>query len=190
MALLYHYFERDGGPFRSLSQLPIAEGEEVLTAIRDHKQVFAAQRSLDYLRRRHEVESIVREHFIAKGGRPELASPYYMVWEKCPWLETWYVEPAHIAIPLEEFDLATVSFTYGDSFPTFSPRVKDGKEYRNSVYTVDEIVDIIGRYGLPQVWNPDGALGPERYIEAHVWSNSPIDRYLALWRRSAPQASM
>ena len=82
-----------------------------------------------------------------------------------------------LRIPIEEFDLATVSFTYGDSHPTFSDRVDDGREYRKTLYTYPEILRIIDKYGLPQDWNPDGVYGPERYIEAHVWSDDPIDRY-------------
>jgi hypothetical protein len=35
-------------------------------------------------------------------------------------------------------DLSTVSFTYGDSHPTFNDRVNDGKEYRKKLYTYDE----------------------------------------------------
>ena len=70
-----------------------------------------------------------------------------------------------------DLDLSTVSFTYGDSHPTFSNRVNDGKEYRKKLYTYDEILEIIKKYGLPQEWNPDGKYGPERYVEAHVWSD-------------------
>ncbi len=64
-----------------------------------------------------------------------------------------------------------------DSMPTFSDKITDGKEYRKKLYTYDEIVKIIEKYGLPQDWNDDGKYGPERYIEAHVWSDRTIDRY-------------
>jgi hypothetical protein len=46
-------------------------------------------------------------------------------------------------IQIDEFDISTVSFTYGDSHPTFSDRVNDGKEYRKKVYTYVEILEII-----------------------------------------------
>lgn len=46
-----------------------------------------------------------------------------------------------------------ISFTYGDSHPTFSDRVNDGKEYRKKLYTYDEILEVIEKYGLPQDWN-------------------------------------
>ena len=32
-------------------------------------------------------------------------------------------------------------------------------------------------YGLLQTINPDGARGPDRYIEAHVWAAEPITTY-------------
>ncbi len=55
---------------------------------------------------------------------------------------------------------------------------EEGKEYRKTVYTYDEILQIIDKYGLPQDWNDDGVHGPERYIEAHVWTDEPVRRYL------------
>lgn len=61
--------------------------------------------------------------------------------------------------------------------PTFSDRVNDGKEYRKKLYTYEEILQVIDKYGLPQDWNDDGKYGPERYIEVHVWSDNVINRY-------------
>lgn len=60
--------------------------------------------------------------------------PHYMVIEHNPWLSTWFDHSSFIKIPIEEFDLKTISFTYGDSHPTFSPwpRDDDWKEYRGS----------------------------------------------------------
>ncbi len=42
------------------------------------------------------------------------------------------------------------------------------------IYTFDEILGVIEKYGLPQDWNTDGKYGPERYAEAHVWSDRGI----------------
>lgn len=98
--------------------------------------------------------------------------------EHSPWLETWYENSSFIRIPIEEFDISTLSFTYGDSHPTFSPRVNYGKEYRKQLYAYNEILKIIEKYGLPQEWNNDGKYGPERYIEVHVWSDETIKKYM------------
>ena len=101
-----------------------------------------------------------------------------MVVEHSPWLSTWYEQGDYIKIPITEFDTRNISFTYGDSMPTFSPLIDDDKEYRKQVYSYEEILKIIEKYGLAQDWNNDGLHGPERYIEAHVWSDMPIKKYI------------
>lgn len=90
----------------------------------------------------------------------------------------YYENSSFIKIPIEEFNLRTISFTYGDSHPTFSDRINDGREYRKKLYTYDEILKVIEKYGLPQEWNDDGKYGPERYIEAHIWSDETIHAYM------------
>ena len=144
----------------------------------DRPDSLTAQRDADYISKRMNCERIVREEAMKKGIIMDIPSPHYMVVEHSPWLSTWFEDPGVIKIPIEEFDTRKMSFTYGDSMPTFSPRIKDGKEYRKKVYTYEEILDIIDRYGLPQDWNDDGAHGPERYIEVQVWCDEPIKRYM------------
>lgn len=168
---LYHYYEKSRGPFLNLSDLHIKDAESILKGLRNEGTVFASQRQEGYLKRRQELESVARDIFISKGGKPVRKAPHYMVVEKCEWLESWYKESAFVKIPISDFNPGHVSFSYGDLFPTFSDRVNDGKEYRKQVYTFDEIMVLINKYGLPQEWNIDGGRGPERYIEAHVWSN-------------------
>ena len=85
--------------------------------------------------------------------------------------------PKTLEIPIEEFDIKTLSFTYGDSMPTFSQAIENKKEYHNQIYTYDEILKIIDKFGLPQNWNDDGKYGYERYIEVQVWNEEPINRY-------------
>ena len=176
---LYHYYDKRSGPFKSLTALPEKEAFTVLERIKqDRPSSLSAQRDIDYISKRMNCERIVREEAVKKGILMDILSPHYLVVEHSPWLSTWFEDPGVIKIPIEEFDTRKISFTYGDSMPTFSPRVKDGKEYRKKVYTYDEILDIIARYGLPQDWNDDGSHGPERYIEAQVWTDEPIKRYM------------
>lgn len=82
-----------------------------------------------------------------------------------------------VKISIDEFDLNTVSFTYGDSMPTFSPAVISGKEYFRKIFNYEGILEMINKYGLPQLWNDDGRYGYERYIEAHIWSDKTINNY-------------
>lgn len=176
---LYHFFDKRTGPFKSLSSISQEEANDVIKKIKEERpNSLCALRDDDYIEKRRRCEEILKREYSAKGGRIEIESPHYMVVEYSPWLYTWYEEPDYIKIPIEEFDLDTVSFTYGDSMPTFSDRVCDGKEYRKKVYTYEEILKIIEKYGLPQDWNDDGRFGPERYIEAHVWSDAVIKKYI------------
>lgn len=175
---LYHYFDQSIGPFVNLSDLSIDEARSVLNTIKATKpNVQSAKRHDKYVEYRRNCENMIRTEFIKKGGIVSRTSPHYMVVEHSPWLSTWYENSTFLKIPIHEFDLKTISFTYGDSMPTFSPKVNDGKEYRRQLYTYDEILMIIEKYGLPQNWNDDGNYGPERYIEAHIWSDETLNKY-------------
>ena len=166
---LYHYYEKSNGPFRSISDLPDRDAEAVLQRIRtDHPDIFLAKRPEDYLQKRRRFEGILRER----------ETPHYMVVEACPFFEKWYEHTAWITADTDDLDLRTLSFTYGDSHPTFSGKIRDGKEYRNRLYTYDEILSVIDRYGLPQDWNPDFRYGPECYVEVQVWTDRGLEKWI------------
>jgi len=173
---LYHYYETAHGPFRSLSTLEPGEAEAVLERIRQAGGVFASQRPPEYLARRREIEARIRLALIEKGGRPERLTPHYLIVGAAAWVRSWYRFPGEVRIPLRAFKAHALSFTYGDSFPAM--RFQDGKPYRGQVYTLAELPGVIDVYGLPQVWNPDGRLGPERYIEAQVWDDEVLREYI------------
>ena len=100
--------------------------------------------------------------------------------------KTWYKCGDYIEIPLGEFDLSTVSFTYGDSFPTIDPTHGDTSEYRQTVYKYDEILKIINKYGWPSAkWDDENTpYWTPMYVEAQVWSDTPIDEYKRLYNVS------
>lgn len=176
---LYHYFDKRSGPFKSLTALSEDSAVSVLERIKSERpDSLTAKRDDDYIFKRMKCEKIVKKEAEAKGILMDIPSPHYLVVEHSPWLATWFEDPGVIKIPIEEFDTRKISFTYGDSMPTFSPLVTDGKEYRRKVYTYEEILDVIARYGLPQDWNNDGSFGPERYIEAQVWTDDPVRQYI------------
>ena len=177
---LSHYYEASDGPFRNLSDLPEQEAEAVLQRIRKSGDRFASQRQADYLPIRRELEERVRRLFIGKGGKPQRERPHYFVVGECPWLKSWYVDGCELRIPLVKFNPEFVSFTYGDTFPAM--RFMDGRPYRGQVYTLDELPRLIEQHGLPQSWNAEGKLGPERYIEAQVWDDEPLRDYLPLYK--------
>ncbi|MGO4542262.1 hypothetical protein [Paenibacillus sp. 2TAB19] len=172
---MHHYFEKDIGPFKNLSELSVSEANKVSECIRRDGKTFASQRTNDYMVIRRELELLARDQFIAKGGKPKNSFPHYMTLGACDWLETWYTNPDAIVIPWDKFLEESISFTYGDLFPTM--RYLDGKPYRKQVFNKKEIIEIINEYGFPQDWNKSGDKGPERYIEVQVWDDEEIRRY-------------
>lgn len=173
---LYHYYELARGPFRSLTDIPLQEALIIQQQLKEDTSLFASKRSDDYLYIRLDLEQKAREMFIRKGGKPIRKSPHYMTLGECQWLKEWYKEGQELKIHIDEFDERTISFTYGDLFPTM--RYQDGKPYRGQIYTKEEIFQLIEDYGLPQEWNKDGSRGPERYIEVQVWDDKPLERYI------------
>ena len=176
--VLSHYYEKRVGAFRNLSDLPAEQAEQVLATIRAAGGVFASQRSPDYLKIRHELETRLRQLFIEKGGQPKRLHPHSMILGTSAWLKTWYQEGQELCIPLAQFSPMSVSFTYGDLFPAM--RYQDGKPYRRKVYLLSELEALIQQFGLPQDWNPAGRLGPDRYIEAQVWDDTPLLPYYTM----------
>ena len=171
---LYHYYDSSRAPFLNLSDLPRDRAEELLEEIRrGNPSSQAAKRHPEYVADRLYYESIMREKFPEPGGIIKRNAPHYMVIGECEWLSSWFENSAFIKIPISEFDLRTISFTYGDSHPTFSPRVNDGLEYRKRLYSYEGILELIAKYGMPQ----DNEYGNVRYIEAQIWSDETIDRY-------------
>lgn len=49
---LYHYFEKEKGPFCSLSDLSLEDAENVLNEIKKRNQIYAAKRDENYIKRR------------------------------------------------------------------------------------------------------------------------------------------
>lgn len=172
---LYHYYDAEIGPFRNLSGLSSEEANRVSQQLRQEVGAFASKRSEDYLSIRKELETKARNLFIAKGGRPRNAYPHYMTLGKCDWLMTWYKNPACLAIDWKAFAEDSISFSYGDLFPTM--RYEDDRPYRKQIYTRAEIITVVDEFGWPQDWNSRGDQGPERYIEVQIWDEEVIKPY-------------
>jgi hypothetical protein len=173
---LYHYYECSRRPFYNLSDLPLEEAERIQTDIRERSEGFAGQRNDGYLTIRFELERLVRERFIAKGGQPMRMHPHYMVLGACDWVKSWYLHGCQVHLALSSVAPESVSFTYGDTFPAM--RYADGKPYRKQVYRLAELPDLVAQYGLPQDWNADGMHGPDRYIEAQIRDDEPLRQWL------------
>jgi hypothetical protein len=191
--VLYHYFEKSKGPFLSISDLAHNEALEKLAEIQKININLVNPQKEWFLAKRHELESKVRDLFIKTGGKPQREHPFYMTVGAIDSMGTWYQEPGFIKIAIDEFALDTVSFTYGDMFPIFNTELNDGKEYRNTVYTYDEITEIIKIYGYPEniEYNLREGMYPSgapmnhflKYVEAHIWADDIPQKYCELWKQ-------
>ncbi len=167
----YFYLNREKNIFSNISQLPFDSMEAYLEYIKANN---LSSRTYDvtYLQRRFRTEQQMYDLFCQKGGKPRIRHPYYFTLGRC---HEWFYGVKHcfgsLAFSLSEFDPSAVSFTYGDSVPTFMPEFADGKEYRSQVYTWEELPELIARMGMPNEWNTYEKSGPENYIEVQVWTD-------------------
>ena len=54
---------------------------------------------------------------------------------------------------------------------------KDGKPARGQLYMLAELPALVERDRLPKDWNAEGKYGPDRYIEAQLWDDQPLQPY-------------
>lgn len=179
---LYHYYDGSGPPFLTLTALPFDTARKILLDMNTRLP------DVDFfLTRRYEMERMVRNAFIMRGGKPVRTAPVYMTLGPNKGMLTWFREPAVIKIPVEEFNPRAVSFTYGDSFPVFKPSLNTGEEWWGRVYFYDEMLAIYNKYGLPEdpEYHMCKGIYPKgksirdylKYIEAHVWSDEVLSKY-------------
>ena len=167
----YRYFTLGKDIFAGIFDLYINSDDDIT----QYHEILPRSYDLNYIKRRMETEQKLFSLFKDKGGKPQKNHPYYLTLGNC---DRWFFGERHcfgsLIFNLDEFDPDTISFTYGDSIPTFMDEFDDGKEYRRQVYTLSEIKELIRTYGYPQEWNPLAEQGPENYIEVQVWSDDPI----------------
>jgi len=187
---LYHYFERDFGPFMSLAALPMEEAKQILIAQRNAGKPGNPDIE-SFLQNRYHRDRQLRDVFIAHGGRPQRSAPIYaMLGPHDQWASA-YDHPAVVKIPLQEMDPLTVSFTYGDSFAIFNPALFGQEEYWNRVYFADEMLALIARIGFPPhvdydfrrgIYPADKHINHHlKFVEAHIWADDILNRYRAEW---------
>ncbi len=179
---LHHYFNRENGPFRSISELSEAQAGEVFHSMarylyeRDGKVYNPAAMDGMIAQRqglRRKLEAEMRQKFIEKGGKAPRAFPYYLILsdkqapEKA--LLAFYRNGDYLTIPVEKIDMDTVSFTYGDSMVQYY-HPQGGKF--ELVYTYAEIRKLIEARGW--VGKDENDWG---FVEAQLWSDLGVNEY-------------
>ena len=183
---LTHYHLSDVDPFQSISEL---DDEQWTTLCKD----LAHRREVDasYNRRfghsyravRLEVEEMLKDEFVSKGGIVTRKAPHYFCLGVSNWWKS-FCDHSEVRISLDDIDPRTVSFTYPDSFTSMGILGRFGishekKPYHGKVYFLDEIQDVIREFGMPE----DRPLSNyseyhkedlEIYVEAQLWTDVPI----------------
>lgn len=154
----YHYYEKNYGPLACLSSIPYDE------AIRyHHKGLESEDELINYMKWRKKIESMMLKGFVQKGGKPMLKYPYYFTINNSERIKSMYSSPEYISLPIKALNPDTVSFTYHDSFLSYSLRSKHPT--RRKIYTINEMDSIIRTYGIPK---------DPTYIEMQVWDIEPL----------------
>jgi len=99
---LYHYYEKDRPPFRSISALPFDEAKKILNAQREINENLVHPNIKWFLERRYEADKIIREKFIEIGGKPVQTAPIYFSLGANKGISTWFENPTLIKIPINE----------------------------------------------------------------------------------------
>ncbi|GHU36503.1 hypothetical protein FACS1894105_06960 [Clostridia bacterium] len=166
-SVAYHYFEKEDGPLACLCSIPYEQAISI-----SHKKYHTHDDRIYYLKQRMMFEELMLKSFIKKGGDPQKRYAYYFTINEKGFLETYFKNPDYLIVPVSCFDPKTISFTYGDSFYTYTR--KDSHPTSRKVYTLNEIIEIIELYGTE--FPDDQWYG---FIEMQVWDDQTIRSYVS-----------
>jgi hypothetical protein len=193
---IYHYFEKERGPFLSLSDLSDEKISQILERSRKEDKesgkgtLLGSVYSDENINVRRCQEYMTRVTFAEKGGVPVRKFPYYAVLARggdptyIDALNGRYKNGAYLRINVDDFDMSAVSFTYGDQCECINPAEYENfiaNTYRPPVYTYDEIFDVIAERGWIPYTGDDGWPRPW-YVEAQIWNDdSYLEKYKKLY---------
>lgn len=180
---LTHYYLPDRKPFLSLSALEEDELHTVLAELREKTKRGESKRVfMDwYVDERKKSERRVREAFISKGGKPEKNYPHYFVLGESLIQKSTAPGMQELTMMLSEIPAELISFTYPDSMASFDLEKDDNYKmpYHGKVFTLDELKEVIHEYGIPaDEIGLTSRYGYPKYIEAQLWSDKPIQKFL------------
>lgn len=181
-----HYHLADRRAFLNLSDLDDAGLPSVLSGLHATAASGVSERRFGprYMPLRRATEELLRTRFIEREGRPTRLSPHYFVLGESPWFRGLYRDAAEVRISLRDLPTAQASVTYPDSITSVGLLAEYGiklspRPYHGNVYRIEEIPDLVARYGLLRSAKPDTYDGHqfddfEHYVEVQVWSDAAI----------------
>lgn len=184
-AYLTHYHLPDKQPFLSLSAVEEPQLTSIITELngrherKELRRFFAAW----YVHKRKETELHLRNEFIKKGGTVNKDWPHYLVLGVSTILKSSHSDMREVTIPLSEIDERTISFTFPDSMASMELTNEPDacKPYHGQVFTLKEIIKVVREYGFPKdEVARTSKYGYPNYIEAQLWCDKPVSKYINL----------
>ena len=174
--LTHYYIDQ---PFRTLSDLPPEHVRRVLEEIGEARELEFRLTKEEYLPRRLGIEVGMRAQFVELGGSPKRQSPHYAI------LGTFSLyeddrQMKGVRLPLSLFRSEMLSFTFTDSYFTFSERNLRGvaipeRPYHGHVYRLEDLPALAREFGLPgDRWRDEPDRRFDVYIEAQIWDDEPL----------------
>ena len=124
----------------------------------------------------------MRERFVQKGGEPELFRPHYFVLGEFSLWES--DDSLKLQLPLASVPSRWLSFTLTDSVFNYRRTSLRGmaipaRGYHDELFTLAELEAQLEAHDLPtDEWLSNDARRFEVYVEAQVWSDEPVSRWL------------
>jgi hypothetical protein len=121
----------------------------------------------------------MRTQFAGLGGKPTRANPHYAILGTFSLYED-DQEYKSVRLPLASLPPDSVSFTFTDSFFTFSNANLRGipipeRPYHGRVYRLEDVPGLVAEYGLPgERWRTEPDRRFDVYIEAQIWDDAPL----------------
>jgi hypothetical protein len=177
--ILTHYHHQEDAPWQNLSALTEVEALGVIAGLGDRSGT-VYRRFKDpqkYLQQRRATENWVRQGFIEKSGKPNLAYPHYLVVGRSAWIEAGYNgQSRRVQLPISDFPTDQISFTYPDSMISYwlksqTEQIFYRPEYHGQVFGLGEIGAIIEAFGVPdREWQTEATRKYDLFIEAQIWT--------------------
>jgi hypothetical protein len=178
-SIITHYFDPTCGPFRNICTLNIDDAELILENIRrlGHRKYKS-----NYLQRRIATEEWLYAERSRKLGKPRLINPIYFFLGECSWTDL--ARPLSIRLPLANFSIQMVTFTFPDSMTslplaTFVDDQVNRKPYHGHVFTLDEIEKVIAEFGMPGTAVEESGSKYDTFIEVQVWDDTPLRKFMS-----------
>ncbi len=175
--IITHNYDPLRGPFRNICDSSEAKAEAILSEIRKSGKRHVSR---SYLKRRLAVEQWLRSECKKKLRSATLVRPiYFFLGDFADGQDA--SRPKSIVMQLAAFSADTLTFTFPDSMVSLPIAKRNDlrahkKEYHGRVFNLDEIKEIVARWGMPD--KNDSSIRYDRFIEVQVWNDAPLQRFL------------